>query len=830
MKKIILYALVPISVLLCGCYYSHQYNEETDRECLTDIQNGVNPSEILFKALKGNASPDVITMAIENGGNPAVTIGKLHVPIIAYAKSPKAIKIILDEIGYGEVSCDDLGRTPLFFYETGDLCEAYINGVIENTRMGVYTNMLTDKVFEVTPDTVREDIMKKNDKYGRNPLFYARNREIIDYWLSNGKNINSVDSHGKNPLLYQLGDDNYYNADVMTYFLEKGANVNMGLKEGNITPLGEILRSKRGKDAYDMLISKGAKLENFKNTSNLYYYVISSEQIDLLKDSNLSPNIETSNGFLVRIPEFYLRDIGFVADNKAIVKSPLAKFVVEGNTRIVEALLKAGAKAGSACININDKEVSVLRYSLFIGKNMDITNLLLSYDAAMCKDINAIFSDSVSYSEEIDSSVLIKLIKSNPDVLKTESGIKLFKEFFKRGDIDSVKELIAMGFDINGKNAEGELLWEDVLDFGDFVYRGESEPFIKNFKLLLSLGVDVDLKGSGKETIFEKIISSSEVIKKLPFDIWKSLIGKTKKLNDTIRSKTVISYIVNSECSSEKVEYYLKNGGTLNNADGENVIWNMIVPWRDYPEDIVLTLIRYSDNFDKKVKGKTIITHALERSDISLEIIRALSKKMKSPIQPGAYGIMGKNISPISIAREIGRDDIKQYLMSFRTDIYTKENVLKIKGFYIGMTVDEALNIWRRLEINEPLLCDYDKGTRKVYAIQFKNNALRKMFSIPSDMSIERFVKEFQSGYILGDFSESYDSGVSSLMNLSTVSESRIFRNESEDGILIEIREVKSESALMGDSLNSATIDNSVSWILTMKKNPTKAEMRRRFN
>lgn len=829
MKKITLYTLVLTSVFLSGCFDSHQYNKDTDRECLTDIKNGKNPSEILLKALKGDASPSIIKKTIENGGKPNVTVGKFRIPIVAYAKSPKAIKIILDKIDDEEIESDKIGRTPLFFYEAKDLCEAYIDGTIDNTEMGVYTNMLTGKEFEVTPATVRSDIVSETDKYKRTPLFYAKNREIIDYWISNGKNINSVDSHGKNALLFQLGSNSYFNADTIAYFIEKGANVNVGLENGNITPLGEVLRSQRGKNMFDMLVSKGAKLENTKNTSNLYYYATTPEQIKFLKDKNLSPDIETTNGFSVKIPNFELmEDIGYVWDNKAIVKSPLAKAVVDSNSKIVEALLNAGANAASAYVNINNKDVSVLRYSLFISKNINITNQLLAHNASKCKDINKIFSDIIEYNNNIDNDILFKLLKINPDVLKTTNGIKLFKKFLKSDNLDYLKELISLGFDINGKNTEGKFAWEDILYFGSSM----DEDDTKKLELLLNLGLDVNLKNSSGRTLLERVVYDDDTIKKIPLEIWKSIVNKTKNLNKQIGNETVISYLVNSGCSEDKIEYYLEKGGKLNNSNGENIIWDMFSSWiKNYPDKIILTVIKHSDNFDKKINGKTIIIHALEeKRNVSLEIIKALSKKMKSPTQSGLYGIMSENISPIELARKLKRDDIKQYLMSLKSNIYAKGNVLKIKNFYIGMTVDEAQKTWQALGINEPLLCDYDKDTKKIYAIQFKDNALRKMFSIPVDMSIKRFIEEFQSAYDLGDFSESYDSDNSSFMNISSSSEYTIFRNESEDGLLIEIIETKTEGTMITDDLNTFNLKSSASWTLTMKKIPTKKEMSQRFN
>lgn len=828
MKKITLYTLVLTSVFLSGCFDSHQYNKDTDKECLTDIKNGGNPSEILLKALRGDASPSVIKKTIESGGDPNVTVGKSHIPIVVYAKSPKAVKIILDEIGDGEIKSDKIGRTPLFFYGTKDLCEAYIDGIVDNTQMGVYTNMLTEKEFEVTPDSVKSSLLKTTDKYKRTPLFYAQNREIIDYWISNGKNINSMDSYGKNPLLFQLGNNSYYNADIIAYFIEKGSSVNVGLENGNITPLGEVLRSQRGKNIFDLLVSKGAKLENSKNTSNLFYYVTSPEQIKFLKDNNLSPDIETTNGFSVKIPNCELTDIGYVWDNKAIVKSPLAKAVVDSNSKIVEALLNAGANAATAYININNKDVSVLRYSLFISKNIEITNFLLAHNASMCKDINTIFSDIIEHNNNIDNDILFKLLKTNPDVLKTTNGIKLFKNFLKNNNSDYLKELISLGFNINGKNTEGKFVWEDLLCFGSFMDEYDS----KKLELLLNLGLDVNLKNSSGRTLLERAVYNDDIIKKIPLEVWKSIVDKTRNLNEKIDNKTIISYLVDSGCSEDKIEYYLEKGGKLNNANGENIIWDMFSSWvKKHSDNIILTIIRHSDNFDKKVNGKTIIIHALEeKRSVSLEIIKALSKKMKSPTQSGSYGIMSENISPIELARKLKRDDIKQYLMSLKSNIYTKDNVLKIKNFYIGMTVDEALKTWQALRIDEPLLCDYDKDTKKVHAIRFKDNALRKMFSIPADMSIERFVKEFQSAYDLGDFSESYGNDDSSFMNISSSSESTIFKNESEDGLLIEIIETKTESTMITDDLNMFKSKPSTSWTLTMKKIPTKKEMSQRFN
>ena len=130
------------------------------------------------------------------------------------------------------------------------------------------------------------------------------------------------------------------------------------------------------------------------------------------------------------------------------------------------------------------------------------------------------------------------------------------KNFLKNNNSDYLKELISLGFNINGKNTEGKFVWEDLLCFGSFMDEYDS----KKLELLLNLGLDVNLKNSSGRTLLERAVYNDDIIKKIPLEVWKSIVDKTRNLNEKIDNKTIISYLVDSGCSEDKIEYYLEYG------------------------------------------------------------------------------------------------------------------------------------------------------------------------------------------------------------------------------------------------------------------------------
>ncbi len=711
MKKIISLFFV-ISVLLTGCSDPHKYNEETDKQCLKDIEEKRNPSQTLLKALKGDASPKIIEQLLDLGAQPNITVGKDKVPIISYAKSPKAIYIIYKEIKENLSIESKSGKTPLFYYETPELCKAYIDAVVDHTEMGTYQNPLTQKIIQITPQTVMKQLLTHKDDYKRSPLFYAKNKELIDYWISMGCDLNAPDQYGKNVLIYQLADKSYSDENIK-YLIEQKANVNFNEGKGKLTPLAVALSSNRSKDIVNLLISKGAKLENYNNTSNFYFHVNTPEQVEFLKSKNLSPDIETTNGLRIKIPAIKSNNVEISEDESCVVKSPLAKAVVKNNLELTKALLKAGANPVNSYAIIDNAfstKVSVLRYSITINKNKEIRDLLIEHGALKTFDANKIIEDLLSETpEKLDSALICLLLKNNFNLLKNEEiknalksaqgldlslAIEALKEdknldpaateelflfFFQQNDIPSLLKMISYGFNINQKSSNGTILREKILAKDELEYTNKN--FLHNLELLLKLGLDVNDKDSKGKTLFDLLLSSSDDIniKDMYIDTWKTIIDKTKNLNGsyineyTEEKETSISRLLELKIDVNVIEYFLSKGGSTSTAKGHNILWDILDnPFRNKSEDLIITIINHSTDLDTKLNKKPILIHVLDGNRaVSIKVIEALAKKLKNPheacyVDSIFQGDEPDQITPIKKAKSINRPDIVKFLESLK--------------------------------------------------------------------------------------------------------------------------------------------------------------------
>ncbi len=564
MKEIFCTIIIAITTLLIsGCFDSRKYNEEADKECEMRLSNGTkNINELLLYALKSDASPSTIKKILRMGASPNATVGKGKIPIICYAKSPNALKVMyyanpLNQKKDGKFLFIEhaFGHLPLFYCQSPELCDAYMDLVLDNCTPAYSVDDGNLTIY--TREKVENILRNLKDERNRSPLFYARNNVMVDYWLAKGNNINAENSSGENVLMQFIRQDDTCTVEMLGYLILRGADVNFGLGKGVATPLGIALQLNRSREILDFLISRGAKLENVNSASNLFYYVQNPKQVDFLKSKNLSPNIVSKNGI-------------YVGGTKYVARTPLARAIGDKKPmELIESLIDAGAKVEDAFFELNGKQVSLLEFSILKLNDNELTEFLLKHGGKKVYNTDGIFNALIDEDDigNISASTFEFILKNTSSLKDRSYAKKVFTKLLAREGV-SVEAL---------------------------------DTFLTNCPVI-----------------------TSDIIRDTIIDIFERNIGF-----------------------------------------GANV-----------PENIILVLIDHTDDLNNKVNGKTMIAYALEYKDVSVDIIKAISKKMYFPFVNTGYKYE-ENVDPIDIAKKMDKKDIAAFLEgNFLTFLERKSKIL----------------------------------------------------------------------------------------------------------------------------------------------------------
>lgn len=710
MKKII--ALLSVSALvLSGCFDSREYNKEADKKCEAELKTAVNLNELLLYALKSDASPSTIKKIIRKGASPNCTVGKNELPIICFAKSPNAMKAVYNADPQhsekdGALVLIELAsrHLPLFYCQSPELCDTYIELELDNvdySSQAYVSSVLDGATTNLTREKVKNYLVNLKDKKSRSPLFYARNKVMVDYWLSKGNKINAADSNGDNLLNYSISNDETCTADWLTFLISKGADVNFGAEEGNATPLARALQYNRGKDILELLTANGAKIENIKNTSNLFYYVQNVEQIAFLQDKGLSADIITENGFYVR-----------AGGVRYIVKTPLAKAI--GNKKsidIIKSLIEAGAKIDDANFEYKGGKFSALYFSTLVLNDSKLTDFILKNGGEKAFDAEKVFSHFISDGNYKMLSNFIALGVMPKSAINLD---KLFNIFLRNADIANMEKVLQSGYNVN------------KYEIGHYLSLMERDaPAI--FNLLISNGYDVNKRSTSGNNALDRILHGfSDVnLGNVTIDAFVKIVKNTSSLKDRGYSTNKLREIVSvSNLRPEILNAFLDNCPSLNPRIIRDRLKHIFEYRSAVPETTIISLIKHVDNFNDAVNGKTMIGSALEYDSISLDIIKAIGEKMYFPAVPTVYKFE-ENQNPIKIANDLNLNEIAQYLKS-RCRLITKEKdgSLKIYGIiYIGMTKSRCMDIMKYYQccenyIDDPFSSIFDKSD-KLATIRF---------------------------------------------------------------------------------------------------------------
>ena len=686
MKRII--AILSVSALvLSGCFDSREYNKEADKECEAELKTTTNLDELLLFALDSDASPSTIKKILKKGASPICTVDEKDIPIICFAKSPNALKIMFQadpehqEKDGSLVLVERASRNlPLFYLQSPELCEAYINLKLDNVDYDseAYVGSVEGgKTTTLTREKVRNHLINLKDEKSRSPLFYAKNNVMIDYWLANGNKINDADSNKDNVLSYCISNNETCQIERLKYLISKGADVNFGMERANATPLARALQFNRSKEILEFLISNGAKIENIKNTSNLFYYVQNTEQIEFLQEKGLSADIITGNGF-------YVRGGGV----RYVVRTPLAKAIANKKSiDVLKGLISAGAKVEDANFEYKGGKVSALYFAASVLENHELTNFLMENGGEKSFDIEKVFSRFVKNE---DNKMITKALELGVMPKEAKNLDKLFDVLLEKSDIPNMEKVLKAGYDINRHNLR------------DYLNKSEGNPNAV-FDFLIMHGFDVNKRDS-YGSVFDRVMNNfSDInIGSVSPQAFEQIVKKTSALKDRGYAKKKLSEIVSCEgLRPEILNIFLDNCKSVDSGTIRDVLMRIFQSGSTVSESTIISLIKHVDDFNSKVNGKTMIGYALEYGSVSLDIIKAIAEKMYFPVVATNYQYH-ENQNPIDVANKLNLSEIAQYLQS-RAELITIDNgIIKIGGtITLGMSKSEIENIMKIYEENK---------------------------------------------------------------------------------------------------------------------------------
>lgn len=303
----------------------------------------------------------------------------------------------------------------------------------------------------------------RNDRYC-DPLtvaVIAGNLDIMEYLLSQGADINTLDREGSN-LMHNAAANGHY--DAVTFLYEKGFDINAVDGNGNTPLLFAVTQDNI--ELIQFLIENGADLqaENTNGTNVLLNSIFSGnlDIVKLLLDRGLSVNQPNQWGV-----------------------NPLMYASILGNRDIVEYLIKNGADVHA----ISNQGETALVWAT-IRLHFDIAELLmekgLSYNDRNEDGGTMFFSAGKSPMEAVEY-----MIEHGADPLvEDSSGTTPLHIAAQHGNTEIAAYLIELGADVNKLNDYGwtplkYTIWNDSLS---------------TTELLIERGATVNISDPGNET------------------------------------------------------------------------------------------------------------------------------------------------------------------------------------------------------------------------------------------------------------------------------------------------------------------------------------------
>ncbi|NQX82109.1 MAG: ankyrin repeat domain-containing protein [Flavobacteriaceae bacterium] len=371
------------------------------------------------------------------------------------------------------------------------------------------------------------------DSHNFSPLTFTAvagqvNTKIYDLFINNGIDIkNDIDEHGANALLLIMGHIKDFT--MVDYFVSKGLSIDSVDNDGN--GVFTYVAKTGNKEMLEELIQKGLAYKNLNNNGGNSILMAtkgsrkgynSLEYFKYLESLGINPNVVNNHG------ETPIHNLAYGNEDKEVFNYFISKGVnvnqvnKEGNTALINATRRNSIETVSLLVNktqninhINNKGKSALTNS--ISNNSEIISFLLDNKA----DINIVDSkgNNLCYyliksfraknKTEFDNKMKL-LIDNGLDFIKPQkNGNTLYHLAIEKNNIDLLKMISSFKIDINTKNKDG------ITPLHKAIMTAKDDKIIK---YLLSLNADISIKTDFDETVYD-LAKENELLKQNKIDI-----------------------------------------------------------------------------------------------------------------------------------------------------------------------------------------------------------------------------------------------------------------------------------------------------------------------
>ncbi|MEE9364436.1 MAG: ankyrin repeat domain-containing protein [Cellulophaga sp.] len=373
------------------------------------------------------------------------------------------------------------------------------------------------------------------DDRGNSLIMYAASsgasdKRIYDLLLEKGATLkNVVDKNNRNAILLYAG--RIKNMEMVDYFLSKGLSIHSVDKDGN--GLFHYVARSKNKKFLEGLIKRGVSYEpNAKTGDNAFTFavkrnrngsVLSLELLQYLESLGLDPKA------IAKVGTTSLNTVAYSEKNIEIFKYFVKKGVdpnakdKNGNTAFMRAAFRNNKEVVSYLLGLT-KDINQQNHEGYTAvlnavrrNSPGVVEFLLKKGADLNQkdqkgnDIGCLLVDGYRRDLSIfrEKMEILKKHGYNPKKAKVQNGNSLLQVAIRNGRTELVKEIVSMQIPLNNKNNEG------YTPLHVAAMTAKNDVIIKN---LLEAGADKSIKTEFGETVFD-LAFENEVLKGKNIDV-----------------------------------------------------------------------------------------------------------------------------------------------------------------------------------------------------------------------------------------------------------------------------------------------------------------------
>lgn len=545
-------------------------------------------------------------------------------------------------------------------------------------------------------------------------LAISNDLEGVKKYIDEGGEIDAINEYGVTPLMLAAGNEN---REVVELLLEAGADKNIEDNKGylaieyafmsNNVDIGKLLFNEKWDNS---LLGHLLGYAMYQYSTDVFSYMLSvySGDIDEVfmtpRFSFLMYSVAYNLIEKAKILLEYDVDINLTNENE---DTALHIAVNNSRTEFIHLLLDNGADP-----NTKDKYGTPVFLTVCLGHKIDLVKKMINKGVDInCKDydgntplIYAVYRDSYGVVKTLldnnadpnikndnnETALYAAYVTNNQEMIKVllDAGAKRdfdpielnIVKYIKNNDVESVREYIKRGFDVNKTGVNGPLLYESILNDSAEVFSilkdngaeiagmdkhnitylmlASEIDSVKIADLFIDSGADIEVQDSNGKTAFDHAIKnrSQKVIEKM-------------LQNDLVKSNILIKAIENNNIKDFR--YLLEFDINVEESDlGLSLVISSIINDRKEFFDI---LLNYNiDLNNKDAYGNTpILTSILyAKNNRSMHYIETLlSKKVNVNTENKKYE------SPLVVAVNKGLYYVVELLLANGADIDIRDHL-----------------------------------------------------------------------------------------------------------------------------------------------------------